>query len=118
MHHLHRFLGIRREERRAHGDVANIAPGYAELSETLRFERLARHFAREDAAPDLGPLFGVGKRELDDKSDSAQKRRVERAFQVRRENRKAAIAFHALQQVTHLDIREAVVAVLHLTSLS
>ena len=72
--------------------------------------------AREDAPPDLGALRGVGKGELNDEADAPQKRRVERALHIGRQDRQTAIGFHPLQQIADLDVGVTVVAVLDLAA--
>ena len=60
---------------------------------------------------DLGAMRGVGKWELHDETQAAQKCLVERAAMIGRQDREAAVRFHPLQQVTDLDICVAIVTV-------
>ena len=71
---------------------------------------------RKNVAPDRFALSGIGKRELHHESQAAQERGVERGLQVRRQDRQAAVRFHALQQIAHLDVGVAIVAVAHLAA--
>ena len=63
-------------------------------------------------------LRGIGKRKLHDEAQAAQERRVEGAFHIGREDRQAAVGFHALQQVADFDVGVAVVAVFDFAALA
>ena len=72
-----------------------------------------RRRLRKNVAPNGFALSGIGKRELHHESQAAQERRIESGLHVRRQDRQAAVRFHALEQVAHFDVGVAIVAVPH-----
>ena len=62
--------------------------------------------------------LGLGEREVDDDVEAAQERVVHVLAEVRRQDHRAGVALHLLQQVGDLDVRVAVVGVAHLRALA
>ena len=88
-----------------------------------RARRLKVHAPRggvrgKDAPPDLRPALLVRERKVHDEPKAPHEGLVERPLHVRGEYREAAIGLHPLQKVADLDVRVAVVAVLHLAPLA
>ena len=63
-------------------------------------------------------MFFVGKREFDDEAEPPDEGLVDVLPEVRREDRDALVLLHPLQQVADLDVRVAVVRVLHFGALA
>ena len=61
--------------------------------------------------PDPLAVLGLGEREVDDEVEAAQERVVDVLAEVRREDDRARVALHLLQQVGDLDVGVAVVRV-------
>ena len=79
----------------------------------------SRRRRREGPPPDLARAAArVRERELDHEAQPAQERAVDVRAQVRGQDREPAVGLHPLQQVGDLEVRVAVVAVLHLAALA
>src|SRR5204863_7707201 len=96
--------------------AAARAARHVELREPPGVAAAERRLAWEDPAPDLRALMRVGERKLDGEAEASQKGWIEGLPLVRREDREAAVGLHPLQEVADLDVRVAVVAVLHLAA--
>src|SRR5262249_11933409 len=103
---------------RAHRDVANVAAGDVETGESPYIEILDRRRGREDTPPDFGAFRFVREGEVYDEANAALESRIERLLHVGGENRQATVGFHTLQQIAHLHVGVAVVAVLDLAALA
>ena len=90
MGHPHRLARVGGQERGVERDVADVAAGHVELRQPAEVQPASGRLRREDALPDLGPLAGVGERELDDEADAPQERVVQRLLQVGGQDRQAA----------------------------
>src|SRR5262249_3062746 len=112
--HPDRLAPIGREEGAVERDVATVAAGDRERRQALVRQRRRRRRGGKDALPDRRAVRRIREGELDDEANAAEERRIEGALLIRREDGEAAIGFHALEQVAHLDVGVAVVAVAHL----
>src|SRR5271163_4115674 len=118
MFHADGLAGIGGEERSAHGDVVDVAPGNAEAREAFDVESVDGRARREDTAPDFGALRCFGEWELDDEAEAAEKGLVERGLAVGGEDGETAIGLHALEQVADFAVGVAVVAVFDIGALA
>ena len=118
--HEHRAAIGGGEVRRGHGGRADAAAGEFERpAEELEVDVVgAAHVRAEAAVPQRAALRGIRHREVDDDVEPARERLVDVRPQVRREDREPVEGLHALQQVGALDVRVAVVRVLHLGALA
>ena len=66
----------------------------------FEIQRGAIHLGRNSRLPDSLALGGVGKRKFDHEAQPAQERLVQILAPVRGENREAAKALHALEQIS------------------
>ena len=106
------------QERRVQRDVADAAAGDVEPREPRVVEPARRRLRREDAAPDRLALRRIRHGEVHDEAQAALEGAIERGLLVAREDRQAAVGLDALQQVAHLDVGVAVVAVPDLAALA
>ena len=113
-----RLTGIGGEKGGIQGDIANIPASNVQARQFVKFKVFDWCIRRKRTSPDFGALRRIGKRELHHKANAPQKCRIQRALQVRRQNRQAAIRLHPLEQVTDFDIRIAIMAVLNLATLA
>src|SRR5262245_46515340 len=103
MKHSHRLACFCGEESAVNGYVAYVAAGNVEPCQLGGIEILGWRVVGKNSSPDLRALERVGKREVNYEAQATQKRRVECALHIRRQNCEATIVFHSLQQVADLN---------------
>lgn len=116
-YHRDVFITLRSQKSRIQGDAVDIAAGEVELCQAVEIQITVVSFRVEDQAgkcalPYLLALGHAGKGEVDDKTQPPQECLIQRAFHIGRQDCQASEGFHALQQICHLGVGKAVVAVL------
>src|SRR5215467_10285645 len=94
-----------------HSHIADVSSGYVQLSQPVGIETTGRRVLWEYLPPDLRPLSGIRKWELDDEPKSPQERGVQSALHVRGQNSQPTISLHSLQQIAHFNVCVTIVAV-------
>ena len=108
--HRDRALLVGGLERRGQRAVADRAAGELELGrEELEVDVVVeRRLLRQQQPPDQLAVVGLGEREVDHEVEPAHERVVDVLAEVRREDDRAGVALHLLQQVGDLDVGVAV----------
>src|SRR5215210_1386625 len=111
---------LRREERCGEGDVTDRAAGQLELpgEEGNVDVRVERRRVGQEQLPDPLAVVGLREGEVDHEVEPPEERLVEVLPEVGREDHRAGIGLHLLQQVGDLDVRVAVVGVPYLRALA